>query len=89
MPKFVFTPHLRAHLDCPEISVEAETLRAGLEDVFTRNPKLRSYVVDEHGVLRKHVVIFIDQVVAKDRRELSDSIAQAREVFVLQALSGG
>jgi len=89
MPRFVFTPHLRAHLDCPDVEAEGATLREGLEAVFQQNPKLRSYIVDEHGVLRKHVVVFIDQSAARDRQKLSDSIAAAREVYVLQALSGG
>ena len=77
------------HLDCPSEEVEGKTLRDALENVFESNPKLRGYVLDDQGALRKHVVIFIDDQVLKDRIYLSDALEPESEVYVMQALSGG
>ena len=65
------------------------TLRLALEEVFAAHPRVRDYVVDEQGELRKHVVVFIDGRRAADRRGLSDGVGEASEIYVLQALTGG
>jgi hypothetical protein len=46
-------------------------------------------VLDEQGHLRKHVVIFVDGARVRERETLSDPVATAREIHVLQALTGG
>jgi hypothetical protein len=57
MPRVVFTSNLRRHIDCPEASLEAETVREALEAVFAENPALRSYIVDDQMRLRTHMVL--------------------------------
>jgi sulfur-carrier protein len=89
MARVVFTSHLQRHVRCPETEVDAPTLRAALEKVFRENPRARDYVLDEQGELRKHVVVFIDGQRARDRRELTDPVGKASEIYVLQALTGG
>lgn len=85
-----FTANLRRHVDCPQTDAEGETVAAVLDDVFSRYPRLRGYVVDEHGALRKHMVVFLNGVAVTDRRHLSDAVPDANsELFVMQALSGG
>jgi hypothetical protein len=64
-------------------------LREVLDNVFADNPRLRGYVLDEQGALRKHMVIFIDGRQVTDRSALSDAVAPTSEVYVMQALSGG
>ena len=49
MTRVAFTPNLRRHLDCPDVEVQAGTVREALERVFADNPKLESYIVDEQG----------------------------------------
>jgi molybdopterin converting factor small subunit len=85
----VFTQNLKRHVDCPDMEVVGETVREVLERVFAEHPKLRGYVVDERGVLRKHMSIFIDGRQIADREELSDPVLPGSEVYVMQALSGG
>jgi hypothetical protein len=41
MPRIAFTPNLRRHLDCPAMEAPGDTLRAALDHVFARNPRLR------------------------------------------------
>lgn len=89
MPRIAFTPNLRRHLDCPAMEAPGATLRAALEHVFAANPRLRLYLLDEHGRLRRHVTIFVNDTPVADRIALADRIAPEDEIFVFQALSGG
>ena len=89
MARVTFTPHLQRFLDAPPVEVAATTVAQALDRVFADNPRLRGYVLDERGHLRKHVTIFIGDAPIRDRATLSDPIDAQTEVFVLQALSGG
>lgn len=64
-------------------------MREVLDVVFERIPRLRGYVVDETGCLRKHMTIFVDGELVSDRRRLSDPVDSNSEIYVMQALSGG
>lgn len=89
MPSVSFTTALRRHLDAPPAEVAGGTVRAALEAVFRSNPRLRGYVLDDQGRLRRHVMIFVDGEAVRDRAGLSDPIGPAATLFVMQALSGG
>jgi molybdopterin synthase sulfur carrier subunit len=69
--------------------VAGNTLREALEAVFTREPQLRGYVLDELGVIRHHVVLFVDGAAVSDREQLHVPLAPDSEIHILQALSGG
>ncbi len=84
-----FTQNLRQYLSVPPVEVEGATVREALDAVFGQNPKLKSYVLDDQGRLRQHVVIFVDGELIEDRRQLTDPIEGKSELFVMQALSGG
>ena len=84
-----FTPNLARHLDCPEATVDGDTLREVLDAYFDHNPGTRGYVLDDQGAVRKHVVIFVNRQIVRDRSGLSDGVADGDVVFVMQALSGG
>lgn len=89
MPTVAFTQNLKRHVDCPTVEVEGGTVREVLERVFAGSPRLRGYVLDERGVLRKHMVVFIDGNQIVDRERLSDAVGPRSELYVMQALSGG
>ena len=89
MATVTFTPNLERHVECPTTSVDGATVRAVLDRVFAENPRLRGYVVDETGALRRHMLIFIDGQQIEDREKLSDPVRPTSEVYVMQALSGG
>jgi hypothetical protein len=46
-------------------------------------------VLDEQSGLRKHITIFVDGRMIRDRARLSDAVNESSTVFVFQALSGG
>jgi len=89
VPRVSFTSHLSRHVDCPTETVPGTTVKDVLEAYFGRHPKVRSYVLDEQGVLRRHVVLFVGETQAHDREKLSDPIRESEELYVMQALSGG
>ncbi|HJV37663.1 MAG TPA: MoaD/ThiS family protein [Geothrix sp.] len=89
MAHVAFTRNLQRHVACPPCAVAGGTVRESLEAAFTLYPKLRGYVLDEHGALRFHMAVFVDGVPIADRRGLSDPVSTASEIYVMQALSGG
>lgn len=66
-----------------------KTLHAILGEMETKYPGIRSYLLDEQGQLRKHVNIFIDGTLIKDKTRLTDPFADNSEIYIMQALSGG
>jgi len=89
MPRVAFTANLQRHVPCPPCVVAGATVREALDNAFAREPRARGYVVDEHGELRHHMVVFVNGIACADRRGLSDPVADGDEVVVMQALSGG
>jgi sulfur carrier protein ThiS len=89
MPEVTFTAVLQRHLEAAPASVSGSTVSEALDAVFRANPRLRGYVLDDQGRLRKHVVVFVDGEAIHDRERLSDPVRPASKLFVMQALSGG
>ena len=89
MPRVVFTANLQRHVSCPEREVPGDTVAQALAAVFVESPQIRDYVLDEQGHVRRHVHIYVDGRRITDRERLTDRVAAATEICVLQALSGG
>ena len=89
MPRVVFTSNIQRHVVCPESEAPGRTVREVLDHVFAANPAARGYVLDDQAALRKHMAIFVDGAMLRDRAGLSDPVARTGTVYVIQALSGG
>ena len=90
MPTVRFTYALKRFFDdLEEIEVDPCELPAILTAIDDNWKGIRNYIVDEQGTLRKHVNIFVDGELIKDRNELSDQVSPNSEVYIFQALSGG
>ena len=89
MPTIRFTSQLERFLSVPAADVAGATLKEVLDAVFSENPALRGYILDDQGAVRQHVRIFIAGEPARDRTGLSDTVAPDGEIHVFQALSGG
>lgn len=89
MARVSFTANLQRHVACPPCEVGGTTVRQALDEAFARHPRVRDYVLDEHGAVRHHVVVFVDGAQIADRRGLTDAIAAGSRILVMQALSGG
>ncbi|PFH28825.1 MULTISPECIES: MoaD/ThiS family protein [Burkholderia] len=89
MAHLFFAASIQRHIDVPERDIDARTLGEALETAFGAQPRLRGYIVDDQGALRKHLSVFIDGQPVRDRQHLSDTLGDASRVYVVQALSGG
>ena len=89
MAKVVFTSNIQRHVACPDSEADGRTVCEVLDKVFASNPQARGYVLDDQSALRKHIAIFVDGRIIRDRARLSDSVGPQSRIDVLQALSGG
>lgn len=89
MPTIHLTRHLRQIAPVDAVAVTAETLGAALDAYFAMAPRVRSYILDDQGRLRRHVAIFIDGELLTDKSDLGRRVTPASEIYVMQALSGG
>ena len=76
-------------MPCPPTTAPGTTVKEVLDYIFNDIPRLRGYVVNERGAVRKHMTIFLDGELITDRRTLSDPVRENSEIYVMQALSGG
>ena len=89
MAKVAFTQNIQRHVDCPPAEAHGRTVREVLDKVFADNPRARSYVLDDQQALRRHMLIFVDGEIIRDRAGLSDPVSDNSSIYVFQALSGG
>ncbi len=89
MPTIHVTSHLRTVAPTDPVLVEAATLGAALDAYFVTAPKVRSYILDDQGRLRRHVAVFIDGDLLLDKKDLGRRVAPTSAIYVMQALSGG
>ena len=89
MAKVVFTQNVQRHVECPEAQAAGATVREVLDNMFRENPQARGYVLDDQSALRRHMTIFVDGKMIRDRARLTDAVAENSTIHVFQALSGG
>jgi molybdopterin converting factor small subunit len=90
MASVKFTTHLQRYFPTlTETTVNANTVADVISAINAVYPGIATYIVDERGRLRKHVIIFIDGEQITDRAQLQDAVADTSLVYVFQALSGG
>ena len=89
MVKVTFTENIQRHVACPDTQVAGATVREALDAVFAVNPRARGYVLDDQSRLRRHMSIFVDGRLIRDRDCLSDTVGPNSTIAVFQALSGG
>ncbi|HRI21381.1 MAG TPA: MoaD/ThiS family protein [Panacibacter sp.] len=90
MPVVKFTKALKRFFpSLADTPASGTSLTEILGEMDTRYPGVKSYLLDEHGHLRKHVNIFIDGTMITDRKALNDVFNNNSEIYIIQALSGG
>jgi len=89
MPLVRFTQNIQRHVACPERRVTGSTVAEALDDYFRQTPRARSYVLDEQGQLRLHMLVFVNSAQVGDRLTLTDDVQADDTIDVMQALSGG
>jgi sulfur-carrier protein len=89
MARVVFTANIQRHVVCPEAIAEGTTVRSVMDAVFASNPAARSYVLDDQAALRRHMALFVDGTMVRDRTNLSDAVTPDSTIHVFQSLTGG
>ena len=89
MPSISFSQNLQSHVPVDRREVSGRTVGEALGEVFAAHPRLKGYVLDDRGAVRKHVAVFLDGESIRDREGLTDPLPPDGELFVMQALSGG
>jgi molybdopterin synthase sulfur carrier subunit len=89
MPTVLFTSALQRFLPAPQTRVAGATIGEALAAVFASQPRLRGYVLDDQGALRRHVAVYLNGQPVADRIKLTDPVGSQDEIYVFQALSGG
>ncbi len=68
-----------------EVEASGATLGEVLDDLERRFPGFRFRVVDEHGRVRRHIILFV----GVERCEDLAAVVAGQEVMIVGALSGG
>jgi sulfur-carrier protein len=90
MPVVKFTKALKRFFpNLEDTPAKGTSLAAILNEMDTYYPGVKTYLLDEHGYLRKHVNIFIDGNIISNRNTLNDPFTANSEIYIIQALSGG
>ncbi len=85
-----FTRHLvRFFPGLERVEVGGSNVAEVVAELDKLYPGLADYIVDERGVLRKHVNIFVNKDMVHDRQGLTDVVNEGDDLYVFQALSGG
>lgn len=79
----------RFYPDIETCQIDADTIGTLVQALNTNYPGLSDYLIMENGELRKHVNIFLNGSMIRDRKTLSDQVTADCTVHIIQALSGG
>ncbi len=92
MPTVSMTSHLYRffpQLKNREITVSTGSVADVLREVDSIAAGFSDYVLDDHGALRRHVHISVNNIVVIDRQTLSDQVPVDGTVYIFQSLTGG
>ena len=73
MAHLFFAASIQRHIPLPERDVAAGTVDEALAAVFADEPRLRGYILDDQGGLRRHLAVYVDGRPVRDRRHLLTS----------------
>jgi sulfur-carrier protein len=68
------------------VTASGETVRAVVADLDRQFPGLAFRMVDEQGLLRQHMIVWLQ---GERCRDLDAAVDPTQEVVIMQALSGG
>lgn len=66
-----------------------DTVGSLLDATAADYPRLKTYVLDDQGRVRKHVAIFVDGNLQPRDAVLQLPLNNQSEIYIMQALSGG
>ena len=84
-----FAASLQRHIPCAPQNVAPASLREVLKAALLAAPDLSHYMFDDQANIRKHVAVFINSNMLRNRADLTQNLQAGDKVLVVQALTGG
>lgn len=91
MPKVqvALTANLQTYYPKPRFEMEADTIRQLLQKMDEVRPLFSTYILEDSIRIRRHVNIFINGDLLKDKAAVDTRLQEGAQVHIMQALSGG
>jgi molybdopterin synthase sulfur carrier subunit len=83
------TPLRKLTNNAEVVTVSGTTLGAILDELNTTYPGLGERILDEQGVIRRFVNIFVNDEDVRFLQEKETPVAEADEVSIVPAIAGG
>jgi sulfur-carrier protein len=72
-----------------ELDTQAATVQGALDQLWSLHRGLRDRVVNEQGVVRRHINIFLNEENVRLLQGLATPLSDADEITILPSVSGG
>jgi len=72
-----------------QFPVRGSTVSCALHDAVEQFPKLKFHIMDGDGNLRRHVRVFINEVLINDLEGLDTKVAEGDVIQLLVSAAGG
>jgi sulfur carrier protein ThiS len=89
MAQIVCTPRLENIGPLQPVKYSGDTVNAVLNAAAKDFPRLKNYILDEQGKVRKHIAIFVEGELVPRNNVLKHTVSKNAEIYIMQALSGG
>ena len=71
------------------VNVEADTVKAALDELVVRHPALKIHLFDETGGFRQHVLCFHNDTNTRWLESIDVPVSEGDTITIIQAVSGG
>jgi hypothetical protein len=84
MATVTFSPFIQQHISCQTGEAFGNTVREVMEAYFEKHANIRGCILDERGVIRPRLSLFVDGVIATDRVSLSEPVHACAQIFICE-----
>ena len=89
MAKVTLTANLKKYFPHHDLVIPGDTVFAVLQKMDEIRPHFSSYILEDNGAIRRHVNIFIDGKMLRDKSHVVVPVDHENQIHIMQALSGG
>ena len=71
------------------VSVEGTTVSEVLQNIFNQYPEIRGHLLDENGVIRNFVNIYVNGIDVREQGNLGTPVSPGTDIRIIPAIAGG
>ena len=71
------------------VSVEGTTVSEVLQNIFNQYPEIRGHLLDENGVIRNFVNIYVNGIDVREQDNLGTPVSSGTDIRIIPAIAGG